>query len=267
MKIHHLNLCTMCPYAVFGTGEMVVHVLVVETKDGLVLVDTGMGIEDVRSPVERLGRAFMLATRPKLREEDTALRQIERLGFERSDVRHLVLTHLDVDHAGGIPDFPDAQIHVYRSEHAAAMAPATRNERSRYRKVHFASNPKWELHEAGGDRWFDFESVQAVADDVLMIPLPGHTRGHCAIAVRTPAGSSTEWLLHCGDGYFFHGELEEPPQCPLSLRIFQRGVAVDDDLRVANAARLRALHRDSGTKVRLFSAHSPREYERAIAPA
>ena len=253
----------MCPYGVFGTGEMVCHALVAETKDGLVLVDTGMGLDDVRAPARRLGRTFMALTRPRLREQDTALRQIEGLGFKREDVRHLVLTHLDVDHAGGIPDFPDARIHVHRAEHAAAMAPSTLNEQNRYRKVHFASNPKWELHEPGGDRWFGFESVQAVADDVLLIPLPGHTRGHCAVAVRAPAGSGTEWLLHCGDAYFFHGEVEEPPRCPTGLRVFQRAVAIDDDLRRKNAARLRALHRDSGDRVRLFSAHSPREYARA----
>ena len=44
MKVHHLNLCTMCPYGAFGTGEMVCHALVAETKDGLVLVDTCMGL-------------------------------------------------------------------------------------------------------------------------------------------------------------------------------------------------------------------------------
>ena len=271
MKVHHVNLCTMCPYGgthIDGRGgglttpaEMVCHALVVETESGLVLVDTGMGLADVRSPMSRLGAGFVVLTRPRLREEDTAARQIERLGFRREDVRHVVVTHLDVDHAGGIPDFPDATIHVHRAEHAAAMAPPTLAERNRYRKVHFAENPRWELHEPDGERWFGFERVRAVADDVLLIPLHGHTRGHCAVAVRAPSGSGAEWLLHCGDGYFFHGELEEPPTCPAGLRFFQRAVAVDDAVRVANADRLRALHRDEGERVRMFSAHSPKEYE------
>lgn len=276
MKVHHINLCTMCPYGgthidgrgggLMTAGEMVCHALVVETKDGVVLVDTGMGLADVRSPMRRLGPGFVVLTRPRLREEDTALRQIERLGFRREDVRHVVVTHLDVDHAGGIPDFPDAKIHVHRAEHAAAMAPATLAERNRYRKVHFADNPKWELHEPEGERWFGFESVRAVAEDVLLIPLHGHTRGHCAVAVRAPSGSPAEWLLHCGDGYFFAGEIEEPPSCPVGLRIFQRVVAVDDAARVANARRLRALHKEAGDRVRMFSAHSPSEYEALKTP-
>lgn len=274
MRVHHVNLCTMCPYGgrhidggtagIATPGKMVCHALVVETNDGLVLVDTGMGLDDVRAPMKRLGAGFVVMTRPRLREEDTAARQIERLGFARSDVRHIVVTHLDVDHAGGIADFPDAAVHVHRAEHAAAMARATLGERSRYRKVHFACNPKWELHEADGERWFGFERVRAVADDVLLIPLHGHTRGHCAVAGRAPTGSKAEWLLHCGDAYFFHAELEEPPSCPLGLRIFQRVVAFDDEARLANAARVRALHREAGDTVHVFSAHSPHEYEAAV---
>jgi glyoxylase-like metal-dependent hydrolase (beta-lactamase superfamily II) len=246
---------------VLAEGRMVCHALVVETNEGLVLVDTGFGIEDVRAPAKRLGRGIVALTRPRLREEDVALRQIERLGFGRADVRHVVVTHLDLDHAGGIPDFPDARIHVHRAELAAALAPATQNEKHRYRKVHLQGNPRWELHEAGGDRWFGFESARAVGDDVILIPLHGHTRGHCAVAVRAPSGSSAEWLLHCGDAYFFHQEIEEPPVCPVGLRIFQRAMAVDDAARVANARRLRALHREAGGRVRLFSAHSPQDYE------
>ena len=38
--------------------------------------------------------------------------------------------------------------------------------------------PRWTLDDtAGGERWFGFESARSVADDVLLVPLPGHTRG------------------------------------------------------------------------------------------
>lgn len=272
-----MNLCTFCPFggrlvdggtrSVLGRGELVVHALLVETpRDGLVLVDTGMGLDDVKAPLQRLGAGVVLSGAPDLREELTAARQVERLGFARSDVRHVVVTHLDVDHAGGIPDFPDAQIHVHAKEHAAAMARATANERSRYRKVHFAHGPRWALHEESGERWLGLESVRAVADDVLLVPLHGHTRGHSAVAVRAGEGSGVEWLLHCGDAYFFHEEVSEAPWCPAGLALFQRVMAIDDAKRRANVARLRELRRDQSTRVRMFSAHSPHEY-RAITAA
>ena len=42
------------------------------------------------------------------------------LGFSPDDVRHIVLTHLDFDHAGGIEDFPNARVHVLAREREAA---------------------------------------------------------------------------------------------------------------------------------------------------
>ncbi|MFO0739199.1 MAG: MBL fold metallo-hydrolase [Labilithrix sp.] len=278
MKIHHLNLCTMCPFGgrlvsgghmpVWGRGELVIHALLVETpKDGLVLVDTGIGVEDVRHPLRRIGAGFLQFARPRLREEDTAVRQVERLGFSRHDVRHVVCTHLDVDHAGGLPDFPDAKVHVHRRERDAAMTRATFKERERYKKVQFAHHPKWELHDEGGDAWFGLQSLRAVSEDILLVPLPGHTRGHCAVAVRSSDEAERggpEWILHCGDAYFFHLEKDDPECCPPVLARFQQAIAVDDHGRRANAKRIRELHREHGRKVRVFSAHDPHEF-RALA--
>lgn len=247
--------------SILGPSELVVHALLLETaRDGLVLVDTGLGLDDVRSAERRLGGGFLALARPRLREADTAARQVERLGFSRKDVRHVVVTHLDVDHAGGIPDFPGAKIHVHRAEHAAAMAPPTLNERQRYRALQLEQQPDWELHDAGGDRWQGFESIRVIAEDILLVPLPGHTRGHSAVAVRVDEPSGPDWLLHCGDAYFFHLEKDDPTCCPPVLRHFQKLIAVDDRARQANAKRLRELHRTNGRKVRLFCAHSREEY-------
>jgi len=43
---------------------------------------------------------------------------------DASDVRHIVLTHLGFDHAGGLDDFPAATVHLLRqeSDHAAPQA-------------------------------------------------------------------------------------------------------------------------------------------------
>ena len=117
----------------------------------------------------------------------------------------------------------------------------------------------WVEHTAaGGDDWFGFTSVQAVGDDVLLLPLRGHTRGHCGVAVRRPSGG---WFLHAGDGYFFHGEKERPPACPAGLRVFQTLVQMDKGARHANQERLRELHGRHGGEVTVFSAHDASEYD------
>lgn len=235
------------------------HVLVVETRGGLVLVDTGIGTGDLADPQRRLGRGFVTLTAPKLLRDETALAHVERLGFQASDVRHIVPTHLDVDHAGGLSDFPAAEVHVLDREHRAAMGASSFRHKFRYRAPQWEHRPRWQLHRVDGERWFGFDAVRAVPgsdDEVLLIPLHGHTAGHCGVAVRTPGG----WLLHAGDAYFFHGEMDlARPRCTAALSLFQRVAAVDNALRLANQARLRELKRGHGGEVTIFSAHSPVE--------
>ncbi len=241
---------------------MVCHCLVIEGKDGLVLVDTGLGTDDIDDPRGRLGRMFVKVTRPRLAREQTALAQIERLGFRRADVRHIVPTHLDLDHVGGLSDFPDAQVHVFEPELRAAMQRSTVGERGRYRVAQLAHGPRWATHALAGERWLGFESVRVIGEDVALVPLVGHTRGHCGVAVKDDRG----WLVHAGDAYFFRGEVDPvAPRSTPGLALFQRLAAIDDVARRANQARLRELVRDHGREVRLFCAHDPVEYDAFVA--
>lgn len=106
MRIHHLNCGCMCPiggplFDGFSRGPtacLVCHCLLVETEQGLVLIDTGFGQRDVKAPLSRLSPFFMNLNRIQFERKYTALHQVERLGFSASDVRHIVLTHLDFDH-------------------------------------------------------------------------------------------------------------------------------------------------------------------------
>src|ERR1035438_7497439 len=172
---------------------MVCHCVLVEGAEGLVLIDTGFGLEDTRNP-RQLGLPFITAIRPRALAAETAIAQIRELGFEPSDVRHIVATHLDLDHAGGLPDFPDADVHLLGRELEAAMNPGWR-ERSRYIAVHWAHGPRWAQHDVGGNDWFGFESVRILPGsdaEILLIPLPGHTLGHTGVAIK----QADRWLLH-----------------------------------------------------------------------
>ncbi len=266
-RVHHLNCGTLCPWGgrlIAGKGplltsaRLVCHVLLVEGADGLVLIDTGFGSGDVRDP-GRLGGPFLKLVRPRLEPGETAVSQLRERGFDPADVRHVVVTHLDLDHAGGLADFPAAAIHVFAREYEAGMRPS-RLERSRYIAAQWAHHPRWVTHELTGDRWLGFQSVRvlpAVDDEVLLIPLPGHTRGHTGVAVRQPEG----WLLHCGDAYFHHGEIETPRRCPPGLSLFQNLTQVNRKLRLENQERLRELVRRPGD-VQLICSHDPGELER-----
>lgn len=270
MRIHHLSCGSLCPHGgrllggeggLLATAEIVCHCLAIEIDDGIVLVDTGFGMQDARSP-RQLGPIFGLMN-AKPRAETTALRQLEALNFDAADVRRIVTTHLDPDHSGGLPDFPEAEVHVLSTELDAALEPR-RRDRPRYVRAHWAHGPRWVRHDTEGDDWFGFESVRILPGtgaEILLVPLFGHSLGHTGVAIRNDNG----WLLHCGDAYFHHGEVEAPPHCPPGLRLFQNLNAADHKARKSNQERLRELAARHGGDVTFVCSHDPHELEREQA--
>jgi glyoxylase-like metal-dependent hydrolase (beta-lactamase superfamily II) len=271
MKIHHLNCGTMCPRGgrllggsggPLATSRIVAHCLLIEAGGDLILVDTGFGTGDIAEP-RRMGQPFRAIVRPVCAVEETAVRQIEALGLDPGDVRHIAVTHLDVDHAGGLGDFPEAEVHVFEPELAAAQSPP-RMERARYASAQWAHGPRWVAHQVDGDTWFGFDSVRLLPGldpEVALVPLVGHSTGHTGIAIRTAEG----WLLHCGDAFFHRGEIATPPSCPVGLRVHQTVVGHDRRARIHNQERLRELAREHPDDVRLICSHDPEQLEQERA--
>lgn len=252
MKVHHLNCGSMRPWT---CGELVCHVLLLETDNGLVLVDSGYGLADCANPGPQIGPTRHVF-RPYLDPEETAVRQVQRLRFRREDVRHIVLTHLDMDHVGGISDFPDAEIHCTAAEVLGAMHPPTPAERFRFRPVQWAHGPKIVEHDPDGEAWRGFAAAKElteVSPGIVLVSLPGHTRGHACVAVDT----GSRWLLHCGDAFYRIGTIDGQTPVPRALAAFEK-VAAFDRKRVAdNHARLTELYRRGDPDLFLFSAHDP----------
>lgn len=268
IAVHHLNCATMAPAMTFGGRlapvRMIAHCLLVEASDRLILVDTGFGSADLAAARQRLGRPFLTMMRPVLDPAETAAAKLRGLGHDPAEVTDVALTHLDLDHAGGLGDFPQAQVHVFGEELEAARARRTLGEKSRYVRAQWAHGPRWVDHPVAGEHWLGFDAVTAINDDVLLVPLRGHTRGHCGVVVRRPSGG---WFFHAGDAYFFRDEKQTPSNCPVGLRAFQALMQVDGTARVANQDRLRHLHAEHGPGsgaaevVTIFSAHDASEFD------
>lgn len=110
MRVHHLNCGTCCPVGgrLFdGRSDkvfrhLVCHCLLFESDAGLTLVDSGFGKSNIADPDGRLSGFFRKTNNIQLRPQEAAIAQIRALGFSPDDVRHIVVTHLDFDHAGGL---------------------------------------------------------------------------------------------------------------------------------------------------------------------
>lgn len=156
-----------------------VHAFVVHTPSGLVLVDTGVGTFGPWEPwVEEAGSGAWT-------------------GVDRAEVRHVVLTHLHADHAGGAAaadgraSFPNARYHVHPADwHHFQAHPAIREaDGGRYD----ARAAMTGLAEAGA---VSIEPLDhEIVDGVSVLHTPGHTPGHRSILVR----DAGEVLLLTGD--------------------------------------------------------------------
>ncbi|XHX77108.1 MAG: MBL fold metallo-hydrolase [Stenomitos frigidus ULC029] len=271
MHIHHLNCGCMCPVggALFDgfsrglTARLVCHCLLIETNQGLVLIDTGFGLRDIQSPYSRLSPFFIHFNGIQFKQQYTAIAPIEALGFSARDVRHIVLTHLDFDHAGGLEDFPEAIVHVMQPEVDAVHDRQGFIASQRYRPKQWDEVKHWKYYTAGGEPWFGFEAVRdldGLPPEILFIPLVGHTRGHAGIAIETPDG----WLLHAGDAYFYRDEMAAERRCTPGMQAYQRLMEVDHEARLYNQERLRTLALDRSKDVTLFCSHDAVEFEALV---
>lgn len=272
MHIHHLNCISTCPVggklmdgrtpSLLGRAELACHCLLVETANALILIDTGLGTRDVANPKSRLSGFFLSLLSPELRDEMTAVRQIERMGFDPADVRDIVLTHLDFDHAGGLDDFPQAAVHMLAAEHEYAAQQKTWLDRQRFRPQQWSTHRNWRGYQAGeGDTWFGFgcaRNLDGVAPEVVLVPLVGHTFGHTGVAVDC----GNIWLLLAGDAYFYHKEMDvDTPTCTPGLRFYQSMMEKNREARLWNQERLRNLRREQRDDVEIFCSHDPVEFE------
>lgn len=251
-RVHHLNAGTFKPWPGMS---LVTHILLCEMEHGLVLVDTGVGRADIAHTTDRLGWSPRLAG-ASFAVHETAADQIETLGYAAGDVTDVVATHLDYDHIGGLSDFPTARLHVTAVELAEAFEPTnrTRGGHVRYRAAHMKSINEVTRYSECDTSVLDLaaHTINGV-EGVFLVPMPGHTAGHAAVAVVDPHRG---WLVHAGDAFMHQAALEPASvRAPLSARamgFIERLMASNYSMVKANHSVLQTL---SLSKTRVFCSH------------
>ncbi len=183
-----------------------------QTHDGQnILVDTGFPKKyavntaqaTLEDGLETFGRVLTLTA------ENLPPAQLARAGLTPSDIDILIMTHTDIDHVGGIGDFPQAPIVIAAAERAFP-APRYWNDRS---PISWPEN--------------DYQIISedtALCPGVTLLMTPGHAPGHLSLLVRLP---ETGLVLLSGDAISRPAELEEG-----------FGGVWDDKLAQASAAKL-----------------------------
>ncbi len=153
----------------------------VEHPDGVVLIDTG-----ANAGLERLPRwhpYFQLAVKFDVEPEQEAGAQLRALGVGPRDVKLIVLTHLHIDHDGGLAAFPDARVLVSPGERAAAAG--FKGRLNGYLPQRWPSHFDPEPLVFADEPYGPFaRSRRLTADGALVaLPTPGHTPDHISVAL------------------------------------------------------------------------------------
>jgi N-acyl homoserine lactone hydrolase len=139
----------------------------IQTDDGSnILVDTGFGpqmVEMSRRPDHQGARVT---------ENDLVVNQLAFLGVRPENIRYLIATHFDGDHAGCLAAFPAAEVVVQRRHYDVAKAghPRFANTRDQW------GDPRLRYRLVDGDA--------ELLPGVELIETSGHVPGHQSVLVR-----------------------------------------------------------------------------------
>ncbi len=188
----------------------------IEHPEGVIVVDTGQGthlMESARSfhPYVRWEVAF------RIEREQEVGPQLRSLGIGPRDVKKVILTHLHMDHDGGLVHFPHSEILVAPGELQAA-----RGWKGRLRGYLPHRWPTWfdpMPLDLSAEPIGPFRRSQLLtnAGDVVAIATPGHTADHVSV------------MVHDGDtSIILAGDASYSEAMMLSGRV--DGVSADDQV-------------------------------------
>ncbi|MDX2208168.1 MAG: MBL fold metallo-hydrolase [Gemmatimonadales bacterium] len=161
-----------------------VNVFLIEHPDGLCLVDAGQTAAAAHPGYFPAWYPFFRLARFELNAGEEASAQLSLAGYDPKRLRWLVMTHMHTDHAGGVVGFPDTEVIVARVEWEAAQGLGGRLRG--YLPQHWPVQIRPRVIDFSGPPIGPFPASYDIASDgrLLMVPFPGHTRGHSALLVR-----------------------------------------------------------------------------------
>lgn len=152
--------------------EVPVPFFLIRHPEGDIVVDGGNPLavaKDARAHWGALADQF----RVRMVEEQHCVTQLRRLGMAPESVRHIVQTHLHIDHTGALGHFPDATVIVQAQELDAARKADPPHARGYVREDFEQAGLAWQVVQGELDLFGD--------GAIRLLQTPGHSAGHMSL--------------------------------------------------------------------------------------
>lgn len=177
--------------SVLGAGRQTItepiYGAVVETSEGLVLLDTGMG-RAALADSEALSAIYGAQNHPFGPEGDPLLVALAGLDLKVSDLSVAVVSHLHLDHTGGIPLLAEAGVPVAIQAEEIDYGLHRAAQNTELGAAFYRSD-----YTGPGIKWQRLDGATEIAPGVSVVLTPGHTPGHQSFRVDLPGTGA--WIL------------------------------------------------------------------------
>jgi N-acyl homoserine lactone hydrolase len=163
-----------------GAGQMIVAPILaylIETKNGRILYDVGCDYNKINNPAQckKYYKPALGFGAPVMDESQRLPNQLAKMGLKPADIDVIFIGHLHFDHAGGLCDCGQTEVHIQADELANAN---TANDVA-YFDNEIIVQANWQVKNGEYD----------LAPGVRAIASPGHTAGHMSLWIEMPTGA------------------------------------------------------------------------------
>jgi N-acyl homoserine lactone hydrolase len=185
---------------------------------GAILVDTGLHPSVATDGQENLGRLAARFGKPALEPGADAPAQLRARGLDPGEIPAVVMTHLHLDHASAISEFPNSTFVVSEVEWEAATV-GPKPSLNGYRRAHFdyAFDYRTVDFDRGGiDSYSSFARCFDLFGDgsIRLAYTPGHSAGHMSVIAHL---AERDFVIG-GDAVYMQAQLDG--SAPLAPRPF-----------------------------------------------
>lgn len=164
------------------TEPLPIYTWVIEHPEGIIVVDTGENSHTMEPDYFPSWHPYFKNVKFWIKPEEEIGPQLKKIGINPSDVKHVIMTHLHTDHAGGLSYFPSSEILIHKGEYKAALGFSGLLKGFLNKRFPSWLSPK--LFEFNNEKFYSFQKSLKLYDDIIIVPTFGHTGTHISVIVK-----------------------------------------------------------------------------------